>query len=137
MKTSFVILPSCLAAAALLTSCVDTYSTSPAVGYRTGNELRDLPRGARVETVSGTRYYNHNGTYYRPSNGRYVIVESPRGRNVVVESPRGRNRDRVVYVERLPSGYHMKRYSGRNYYVVGQTYYRQRGSGYVVVDRPF
>lgn len=127
MKPYLIILPCCLATATLFTSCVETYSTSPAVGYRTGYELRDLPRGAHAETVHGTRYFSHQGTYYRPSNGRYVVVESPRGRV----------RSNTVYVERLPPGYHMRRYSGRNYYVVGQTYYRQRGSGYVVVDRPF
>ena len=68
-----------LATAGFLTSCgIDLLSTSQKVGYRTGPELREVPPEARTETRSGTRYFTHEGTYYRPRNGRYVPVEPGR-----------------------------------------------------------
>jgi hypothetical protein len=126
--TQLFVLPSALVAAALFTSCADTLSTSQATGYRTGQEVRDLPTGALTETVGGTRYYNFNGTYYRPDKERYVVVDAPTGK---------RSQSEAAYVDRLPPGYHMKRYAGEDYFLVNKTYYKQRGAGFVVVDRPF
>jgi hypothetical protein len=115
------------ATSVLSTSCADLYPTSPAAGYRTGEEAHDLPEGTLTETVSGTRYYSHKGTYYRPEGDRYVVVDPPSGRKGGTPA----------YVDRLPPGYYMKRYAGEDYFVVGDKWYRQRGTLYLVVDRPF
>jgi len=122
LKTSSAVM-----AAALFSSCVDPYATTTVTSYRPGYEIQTLPQGYRTEEYSGTRYYSHNGTYYRPQGSRYIVVEAPRQNK----------RNREIYVDRLPPGYYMTKYAGRNYYRVGKTYYQQRGAGYVVVERPF
>lgn len=66
-----------IATAAFITSSCDTFPTSPAVGYHTGREVRELPAGYHIETIGGTRFYTLDGIYYRPRSGRYVEVESP------------------------------------------------------------
>lgn len=40
--------------------------------------MRRLPRGASVQIISGTRYYVHDGVYYRPQGSGYIIVDRPR-----------------------------------------------------------
>ncbi len=126
-SSQIALMTAALVAGTSFTSCMDPYSTNTSITYRTGSEVRTLPPGYRTEIVGGTRYYTHNGTYYRPKSGRYVIVETPHRRE----------RNREVYVEKLPPGYHMVRYGGRYYYRVNNIYYQQRGPGYVVVERPF
>ncbi len=64
-------------AAAFVSNGCDTLPTSQAVGYHTGDEVRDLPPGFHTETIGGTRFYTKDGVYYRPRSGRYVEVESP------------------------------------------------------------
>lgn len=132
ITTSRLILASAgILAAAALTSCVDPYGQSTVSAsvttYRPGYEVRTLPSGYRVETIGGSRYYLHNGTYYQSRSGRYVVVAAPRGGN----------RQRDVYIQSLPRGYRVEPYHGRNYYRVNSTYYERRGSGYVVVNRPY
>lgn len=125
-----------LAAGTLLTSCVDPYAHNygPQEGprpYRSGYVVRDLPPGYRTETISGTRYYYHNGTYYRPRSGGYVVVEAPRhgyGSPPVY-------REQVI--PRLPRGYREVYYRGNRYYQANDVYYQQRGSGYIIVTRPY
>ena len=161
----------CIALGALLTSCVDPYAggpghTSTVTTYRTGYEVRSLPSGYRTETIGGTRYYNHNGTYYQSRSGRYVVVEAPRGRNDGRHDNRNkygnndrdrrddrdhrddRNRGdnrydkrpqggRDVVITKLPPGYRTVKYRGSDYYQSRDVYYQRRGNGYVVVSRPY
>ncbi len=159
MKTSATkpLLLSCLGIAigTILPSCVDPYAQSygtqeRVTTYRTGYEVRSLPPGYRTETIGGTRYYNHNGTYYRSQSGRYIVVEAPRQD---YQSPRPRYDDsysqdrdprygrpdlhREVIITRLPSGYREINHNGGRYYQVNDTYYQQRGSGYIVVTSPY
>lgn len=71
-----VSLISCVASAACLAGCgIDYLSTSQKVGYRTGPDFDDVPPDALTETLGGTRYFTHDGTYYRPKNGRYVATD--------------------------------------------------------------
>ncbi len=125
-----------LAAATLLSNCVDPYG--PAYGshervntYHAGYEIRSLPPGYRSETIGGTRYYSHNGTYYQPRSGRYVVVEAPR------TYPNRRDRYREEIITELPRGYREVDYRGTRYYRSNDVYYQQRGSGYITVTRPY
>ncbi|GAA5118915.1 hypothetical protein GCM10023212_10080 [Luteolibacter yonseiensis] len=160
----------CVALGALLTSCVDPYATGPThstvtTTYRTGYEVRSLPSGYRTETIGGSRYYSHNGTYYQSRSGRYVVVEAPRrgydnryddrkygsrdrdrrdGHDYRDRDGRDRGRydgpprgGRDVIVTRLPSGYRTVNYRGGVYYQSKDVYYQRRGTGYVVVTRPY
>lgn len=69
-------LTTCLVAPLLLTGCgIDYLKNSPQIGYRTGPEMRDVPFDAQTETIGGTRYFTHDGTYYRPRNGYYTAVD--------------------------------------------------------------
>lgn len=139
-----------LALATLLVSCVDPYAQGPSnrsasvTTYRAGYEVRSLPSGYRTEVIDGDRYHVHNGTYYRPRSGRYVVVDAPRprdrGRYGRSQQDRGYNRSqqgRDVVITRLPRGYRPVTYRGVRYYQVNDVYYQQRGSGYVVVGRPY
>ncbi len=122
-----------LAAGALLSSCVDPYYSQSqgqpqrVTTYSAGYEVRTLPSGYRTEVIGGTRYYNHNGTYYRSRSGRYVVVEAPRR----YDRPPVH---REVIVQRLPRGYRTVNRGGVRYYQANNVYYQQRGSGYVVVN---
>ncbi|NQX00535.1 hypothetical protein HQ447_07725 [bacterium] len=136
-----------LTGATLLSNCVDPYG--PAYGsqqrvttYHAGYEVRSLPPGYRSETIGGTRFYSHNGTYYQPRSGRYVVVEAPRhysDRNYSDRNYSGRPnpyRDRQIITE-LPRGYREVNYRGNRYYHSNDVYYQHRGSGYVTVTRPY
>lgn len=117
----------------LFSSCVDPYysqNRGPShhvTDYRTGYEVRTLPSGYRTEVIDGTQYYSHNGTYYRSRSGRYTVVEPPHRYN---RSPRYQEE---VVVRQLPRGYRVVNHHGVRYYKVHDTYYQQRGSGYVQV----
>ena len=132
-----------LAIATLLPSCVDPYAQgsgqATVTTYRSGYEVRSLPPGYRTERIDGSSYYVHNGTYFRPRSGRYVVVDAPRVRR---DEPRQRYNDRQspqrdVAIRTLPRGYRPVQYRGTRYYQVDDTYYQQRGSGYVIVNRPY
>ncbi|MEO5914133.1 MAG: DUF6515 family protein [Luteolibacter sp.] len=119
-----------LALGSLLPSCVAPYPGpgQQATAVRVGYEVRTLPSGYRTEVVGGSRYFVHNGTYYRSRSGRYVVVEAPHGHYPP---------SRVVYVDRLPSGYRVVHYSGRQYYQVNDRYYQRSGNRYMIVSRPY
>lgn len=122
-----------LATAALLTSCVDTYVDpypTTVTTYRSGYEVHTLPPGYRTEIIDGSNYYVHNGTYYRPRSGGYVVVDSPRERARHHHHP-----SRIVTT--LPSGYRTVEYHGTRYYRAGDVYYQPSGSGYIIVNRPY
>lgn len=125
-----------LALGTVLTSCVDPYAGPPqtVTTYRTGYEVRSLPPGYRTEVIGGTSYYLHNGTYYRPHSGRYVVVEAPtrqRDNRYYNRSPRS------TMVTKLPPGHRVVRHRGTEYYQVQDTYYQRSGPGYVIVTRPY
>lgn len=121
-----------LAITSMLPSCVDARAgyRGPQASVSVGYEARTLPIGYRTEVIGGTSYYIHNGVYYRPRSGRYVVVEAPRPAYI-----RGSHRD--VIITRLPSGYRTVTHRGVRYYQAGSVYYQQRGTGYVVVGRPY
>lgn len=152
-----------IAIAALASSCADPYVSGhgPGPGYHSGHEIRTLPPGYRTETISGTRYYSSNGTYYRSQNDRYVVVEAPHRRPSYNRPPENRGPDRHDGPDRyngpdrhdgsdrhdgpgrrdssmgkLPSGYRTETHNGQRYYRVNNDYYQQRGSRYVIVERP-
>lgn len=147
MKTSFTLplLAGCLGLGSLLTSCVDPYAqgygSAEVTTYRPGYEVRTLPSGYRTEVVGGTSYYTHNGTYYRPRSGRYVVVEAPphrvmRAPNRRDQNPRFDTRKEVI-IREVPRGARVVDYRGSRYYQSGGSYYQRRGNGYVIVDRPY
>lgn len=129
-----------LACTALLPSCVDPYAASPRYagpdtvshGYRTGYVVNDLPHGYRTEVIDGSRYYVHNGNYFRSRSGRYVVVESPRDHG----RPDYR-RTRETVISTLPSGYRTINRGGTTYYESRGVYYRPTRSGYMMTERPY
>lgn len=128
-----------LAIGTLLPSCVDPYvqnhGPSHAVTtYHVGYEVSNLPPGYRTEVIGGTNYYNYNGTYYRPRSGRYVVVDAPLPR---YESSRPRYDRQEVIITKLPRGYRPVEHRGVRYYQVNDTYYQNRGAGYIIVGRPY
>lgn len=138
-----------LAIGTLLPGCVEPYG--PGYGppqrvttYHPGYEVSSLPPGYEVEVIGGTRYYRHDGNYYRPHSGGYVIVEAPHHDRGYDGRPRYdsgyRDRPSVhreVIITRLPPGYRTIHHGGGSYYQVNDTYYQQRGSGYIIVSRPY
>lgn len=42
--------------------------------------MRTLPRGHRVVTHRGARYYRHGDSFYQPTRGGYRMVDNPYGR---------------------------------------------------------
>lgn len=144
-----------LAVAVALSSCADPYASfdnGPPIrdvpSYRPGYRLTKLPPGYRTETIGGSRYYTHNGTYYRSEGRGYVAVDPPRRPSYGgPDRDRDRDRDRPSYgrppgrndgyIDRLPPGYHTEQRGKDRYYRVGGTYYKQQGRGYQVVQRPF
>lgn len=160
MKTSafkpFILGSFGLAISAIISSCADPYAysggppqTTVTTTYRTGYEVTSLPSGYRTEIIEGTPYYVYNHTYYRPRSGRYVVVEAPRGYRdrytEVRRDTRYDNRYNEPYdrriesrvVTQLPSGYRTVVRDGVRYYQVRDTYYQQRGNGYVIVSPPY
>lgn len=132
-----------IAIGTLLSSCVDPYAQShgtrhSVTTYHAGYEVRSLPPGYRTEVIGGRNYYNHNGTYYRPRSGGYVVVDAPRSRHQEYRSRDDRRHSRRdVVITQLPSGYRTVERRGVRYYQVNDTYYQQRGSGYIIVARPY
>jgi hypothetical protein len=153
MKTPSFLLPVlCAGLATSLVSCVDPYYTgggsvsTTVTQYRPGYTVDRLPSRYDTEIVGGVRYYRQGNVYYRPQGNRYVVVDTPRnsrgwndrnrnGRPDRFDGPqRGRQ---VTVIERLPRGYRTVNHRGTRYYQYGNTYYQSRGSGYVVVNRPY
>ena len=89
---------------------------------RWGRVVRYKPDRARAFVFRGTRYYRHNGVFYRPHQGRYVIVRPPIG----------------AIVPALPLGYALISLYGRDYYFYDHTYYvwSDAPQGYRIVDSP-
>lgn len=85
-----------------------------------GRYLPSLPAGFLTLTLGGGLFYYHMGTYYRPSDRGYVVVQAPIGARVrmlpEVCSP--------LYVD------------GQRYFVCDDVYYLRDGEEYVVVERP-
>jgi len=134
-----------VAVAILFSSCVDPYvqnqgyAQQTVTTYRTGYEVQSLPSGYRTEVIGGTQYYQHDGTYYRPRSGRYVVVEAPRSsRDGYSRSDRYDNRGgQTTVIRELPSGYRTVTHRGTRYYQANDNYYQQQGTGYVIVRSPF
>lgn len=55
----------------------DSYARPTSYDRRETRVIRTLPSGARLVTLRGSRYYQHNNVYYRPEGSGYVIVDSP------------------------------------------------------------
>lgn len=71
-----------LGAGAVFSSCVDNVNGSRphASHHRSGQVVRELPGGYRTETIGGSTYYSHGGTYFRRHNGGFIVVDTPRQR---------------------------------------------------------
>lgn len=150
---------SALAVGLTMTSCVapyDAYGSTTVTTYSPGYRINSLPRGYRTEIVGGSTYYYHNGSYYRPRSGGYVVVDAPRSsrysrdydryrrgnrdqRDYRDQRPGSRRdqRDNVNIISRLPDGYRSMNHRGQTYYQHRGQYYRRQGSGYITVARPY
>jgi hypothetical protein len=90
----------------------------PPRGYAVGA----LPRGYVTVNYRGGPYYYHQGIWYRPGGGRFVVVRPAIG----------------LYVPFLPSFYTTVWFGGAPYYYADDVYYSWRPDRreYVVVDPP-
>lgn len=155
-----LLLGTSLAIGMTLSSCMvpsDGYVGSTTVTtYQPGRRISSLPGGYRSEIISGTTYYYHDGSYYRPHSGGYVVVEAPRSSRYYSDYDRRHRveyRDRrdsrnyrdsrdprnesVRVVTRLPDGYRVVTRGGTRYYQAGDQYYRRDGDRYVIVSQPY
>jgi hypothetical protein len=146
-----------LAIGMTFSSCIvptDGYggSSTTVTTYQPGRRINSLPGGYRTETISGTPYYYHDGSYYRSDSGGYVVVEAPRSSRYYSDydrhhvqhrdrtgdrQPRGPRNESVRTVTRLPDGYRVVTRGGNQYYQAGDQYYRREGGAYVVVSQPY
>lgn len=121
---------------------------------RWGAVVATAPAAALVIKTHATPYHFHNGIYYTPRNGSYVVVRPARGIRVavlpagyrrVVVGPRPyyyyygtfytKVKDTDAYetieppigavVDALPDGYDVKTINGEEYYVLDGTYYAE------------
>lgn len=142
-----------------LSSCFASYSDGGYghnTSYRPGYRVNALPGGYRSEIISGNTYYYHDGHYYRPSSGGYIIVDAPRtsryyddygrrhqSRQTYRRSDRhsSSNQDqtyeREVTLTRLPRGYREVTHRGTRYYQVDDRFYQRQNNTYVMVQRPY
>lgn len=143
-----------------LVSCVVPYDSHgggsvSVTRYSPGYRINSLPGGYRSENISGSTYYYHDGYYYRPGSGGYVVVDAPRtsryyddynrrqrtyqpDRNYQGSSNRHDGRyDRGEVITRLPDGYRVVNHRGETYYQTGDRYYRRQGDTYVIASRPY
>jgi hypothetical protein len=89
----------------------------PARGYVYGA----LPRGALSVGFGGGNYFFHGGVWFRPWQGRYIVVTPPFG----------------VFLPILPADYVTLWVGGMPYYYADGVYYNTApGQGYVVVAPP-
>jgi hypothetical protein len=143
-----------------LASCIVPYDSDgggsvSVTRYSPGYRVNSLPGGYRSENISGSTYYYHDGYYYRPGSGGYVVVDAPRNsryyddynrrqrtyqtNTVYQESPNrhdGRH-ERGEVITRLPDGYREVNHRGDTYYQAGDRYYRRQGETYVITTRPY
>lgn len=82
--------------------------------------VRTIPKTTVVVKNKGLDYHYSNGSYYRYSGGRYIVVPAPKG----------------ARVKTLPIGYTLLKLLDRTYYYYQGAYYLQSGSSYQVVDAP-
>jgi hypothetical protein len=85
-----------------------------------GHSVRSLPRDHRVVIHGNSHYYSSHGVWYRPHNGRYVVIAPPIG----------------LFVPVLPFAYSTIWMHGMPYYYANETYYTQTPGGYVVIEPP-
>jgi len=89
----------------------------PPRGYAVGA----LPRGYITVNYRGGPFYYHQGVFYRPGGGRFVVVRPAIG----------------LFVPVLPAFYTTLWFGGIPYYYADDVYYRWYGGrGYEVVDPP-
>ena len=89
---------------------------------RSGWVIHQLPLTAFILAFGGVNYYYHEGLFYHPSRGAYIIVNPPIG----------------MIIPSLPTGYSMVRVYGRDYFFYDNIYYEWAPSynGYRVVELP-
>ena len=79
-----------------------------------------LPHDYRIVAHGDSRYYFHDGIWYRPIGPRFVVVAPPLG----------------LIVPFLPLYYTTVWVGGIPYYYANEVYYVQRGNGYAVATPP-
>lgn len=89
---------------------------------RSGWIIPHLPSAAFILSFGGMSYYYHEGLFYHPHRGAYVVVNPPIG----------------MIVPTLPLGYSMVRVYNRDYFFYDNVYYEwaPQYNGYRVVQLP-
>ena len=87
---------------------------------RPGWGIAHVPLAAIILSVAGVNYYYHEGLFYHPREGQYIVVRPPIG----------------GVVPMLPPGYSIIRSYNREYYFYENTYYEPipNSSSYRVVE---
>ena len=90
------------------------------VAPRRGTIVRVVPTAATRITYRKVAYRFHNGIFYKPVNGQFVVVNPPIG----------------LRISTLPRGYRVVTIGRRTYYRFQGVYYVRAGRGYKVVTAP-
>ena len=85
-----------------------------------GQYIERLPDGNRAVFYGKSRYYFHEGIWYRPYGRRFVVIAPPFG----------------LVVSFLPLYYTTIMIGGIPYYYANDVYYTQTAGGYIVVEPP-
>jgi Family of unknown function (DUF6515) len=85
-----------------------------------GHYVEALPSGHREVIYGNSRYYFHEGVWYRPYGARFEIIAPPFG----------------LIIPFLPLYYTTIMLGGVPYYYANEVYYTQTAGGYMVVEPP-
>ena len=88
--------------------------------YRPGHSTHYLPHGYNRVYSGNKEYFYFDGYFYSPFRNEYHIVDAPIG----------------AIVLSLPRLHFSLQWSGIDFFLSGNTYYRRHPNGYVVVRNP-
>jgi hypothetical protein len=90
---------------------------------RDDHHYKEAPKGAKEVVYKDVHYHYAEGKFYRPHNDGFDMVEAPIG----------------IEVDRLPSGYKVKKNKGVTYYYKDDVCFRKgsKKGFYVTVKRPW
>ena len=87
---------------------------------RPGHHVKTLPHGHRALSVGPRHYHFHEGVFYRPGPGGFVVVAAPIG----------------ARIHALPAAAVMVTIGAIAYWTYAGVYYQEVPDGYMVVTRP-
>lgn len=88
--------------------------------HRPGHHVKALPRGHQAVKVGPRHYQFHEGVFYRPGPGGFVVVAAPVG----------------AMIHAIPAAAIMVTIGAITYWTYAGVYYQKMPDGYMVVTQP-